>query len=610
MAGKNYKKLPAIYSLVPPNYPMKKIYTQVRLTAFAMLTALAPLFSHAQSTFDIEAGPDDINIIKTIALPGNGIGVLSWDPTNTNVLLKIYGAAGLLKTNADITHLIDWPHTYHTSVHMNAIATAEGNIFISYSVSSNSAGMQTYNGRYIMVNNLGALLASGQINSVDAGSSYTWSIFLDRLSDGKILAVWRRSHNDNMVFRLFNPNGTPFNNDVAFAGVGTGDAQNVLYTMHAAAGRNGNFMISLFYWTGNLRGYVFDNNGNGAYVGGGRAFDIDPTITSNYGNAGLMALANGNFAACWNRSGQNYVKVLSNNGSTIVAEKNFETGFSGMFPVYTAGQEGFYTTTTVKLVPGNSDPYATVSLKRYDQDANEVSTTAFAGGYLIHPSFQFTPGISGGTICVYSYYKAFTSMPFPMNMSIPSGDKDAKATTTDFALSTLPVQLLSFDAKRITDTKVLLTWKTAAETNNSHFQVERSTNGTNFTPIGRVNAAPAASTVNNYNFSDADSRGDNIFYRLIQYDHDGRSKDLGTRLVRNTRVAIAASVYPNPVNGNTVTVLAGDQTLPIPYRIADAQGRTVANGTIIQAKQAVSVDGLKSGIYFLQLGAQTISIKK
>jgi hypothetical protein len=52
-------------------------------------------------------------------------------------------------------------------------------------------------------------------------------------------------------------------------------------------------------------------------------------------------------------------------------------------------------------------------------------------------------------------------------------------------VSIVPVEFLSFDAKRVNE-KVNLTWVTASEINNSHFEVERSVDNNRFEQIGTV----------------------------------------------------------------------------------------------------------------------------
>ena len=91
-------------------------------------------------------------------------------------------------------------------------------------------------------------------------------------------------------------------------------------------------------------------------------------------------------------------------------------------------------------------------------------------------------------------------------------------------LSTLPVSLVSFNAKlKETNLAMMgtLNWQTTSEKDFSHFIVERSTNGSNWLAIGKVNGAGTAS-LTNYTYDDDISLiyGD-IFYRLKMEDKDG-----------------------------------------------------------------------------------------
>ena len=60
------------------------------------------------------------------------------------------------------------------------------------------------------------------------------------------------------------------------------------------------------------------------------------------------------------------------------------------------------------------------------------------------------------------------------------------------------------------------------------------------------------------------------------------------------------SLYPNPVNRELHIELNGSEQLP--YRILNIQGSTLEKGNV-QANEALEVEGLAPGIYFLQLGS-------
>jgi hypothetical protein len=68
---------------------------------------------------------------------------------------------------------------------------------------------------------------------------------------------------------------------------------------------------------------------------------------------------------------------------------------------------------------------------------------------------------------------------------------------------------------------IMLTWRTAVETNNSIFIIERSTDGRNFSNVGTVKGAGNSRLVKNYNFLDPNANAPKCYYRLKQVDFDG-----------------------------------------------------------------------------------------
>ncbi|CAF4576832.1 unnamed protein product [Rotaria sp. Silwood1] len=108
--------------------------------------------------------------------------------------------------------------------------------------------------------------------------------------------------------------------------------------------------------------------------------------------------------------------------------------------------------------------------------------------------------------------KVFAATTFPEN--------DGGKTYLGYAQgSNLPVSLVQFTSKILNST-VLLNWQTANEVNVSHFNIQRSNNGKEFTTIGKVNAGNKE-----YSFIDAISNLElgirNWYYRLEIVDKDG-----------------------------------------------------------------------------------------
>ncbi|MGB8195317.1 MAG: hypothetical protein WCF67_25520, partial [Chitinophagaceae bacterium] len=113
--------------------------------------------------------------------------------------------------------------------------------------------------------------------------------------------------------------------------------------------------------------------------------------------------------------------------------------------------------------------------------------------------------------------------------------------TDNFAL---PVQLLTFYGN-VTNHKVVLIWKTARFETGDVFEIERSTNGTDFQKIGSVNVARVANS-SDYTFDDnAPTNGLN-YYRLKMLSVDGSitySSIIAIEFVKKSEIYL--TVYPN-----------------------------------------------------------------
>lgn len=85
----------------------------------------------------------------------------------------------------------------------------------------------------------------------------------------------------------------------------------------------------------------------------------------------------------------------------------------------------------------------------------------------------------------------------------------------------LPITLVSFTGKSLTNTTNLLEWTTSTEINNDYFTLERSSDAQNFSAIGIVNGAGNSNISLNYNFIDETPLQGVNYYRLKQTDFNG-----------------------------------------------------------------------------------------
>lgn len=162
-------------------------------------------------------------------------------------------------------------------------------------------------------------------------------------------------------------------------------------------------------------------------------------------------------------------------------------------------------------------------------------------------------------------------------------------------LTPLPVKLVDFDAKAQADEKsVLVTWETAEEKDNARFDVQRSTDGNNWSVIGSVEASGNSATVNNYQFVDANPALVN-FYRLKSVDANESFELSGIKKVDfNNLNSDIVKIYPNPSNG-TLNISVNETAT---YSILDVNGKIVAEGEV---NGQIKLTDLPTGLYMVKV---------
>ncbi len=113
-------------------------------------------------------------------------------------------------------------------------------------------------------------------------------------------------------------------------------------------------------------------------------------------------------------------------------------------------------------------------------------------------------------------------------------------------VSVLPISLKSFQAIG-NDSIVTLSWTTANEWNNAFFQLQKSFDGIHFKDWIKINTTQE--TVNGTRYETRDSFPSNgkNYYRLVQFDKDGKHSILATRVVNmGSKTEVGWKVVTNP----------------------------------------------------------------
>jgi hypothetical protein len=186
----------------------------------------------------------------------------------------------------------------------------------------------------------------------------------------------------------------------------------------------------------------------------------------------------------------------------------------------------------------------------------------------------------------------------------------------------LSVELMSFAATG-GDGVVRLTWTTASETNNDHFQVYRGNDHAGWDMIGQVNGHGTVANTQRYEFRDENVvNGQTYRYRLATANVEGAMEWLESVVeatpqateVLPTEYALYQN-YPNPFNPVTEIrfdlVENGTVTLKV-YNPIGQEVATIVNQSMAAGRHSITFDAshLPSGMYLYRLETAGFSATK
>jgi len=180
---------------------------------------------------------------------------------------------------------------------------------------------------------------------------------------------------------------------------------------------------------------------------------------------------------------------------------------------------------------------------------------------------------------------------------------------TPGAANILPINLLTFTATA-KENQTLLQWTTSTELNNDYMAVEHSTNGRDFTEIGRVKGAGTTEQTQNYTFTDTKPANGINFYRLRQVDFDGHTAYHKTVSVMMYGKEGEVRLAPTEVKSQVMLYLPEAIEQAAEIRIYDMSGRLWQSSTLEagNSQKAFDLAHLSVGQYVLQVvGTQTVS---
>ena len=147
----------------------------------------------------------------------------------------------------------------------------------------------------------------------------------------------------------------------------------------------------------------------------------------------------------------------------------------------------------------------------------------------------------------------------------------------------------------------MLDWTTSKEINNSHFDIERSSNGTNFLTIGKVEGNGSSSVNQSYQFIDPNPINGINYYRLKQVDKDGSFKYSNVLSINNSSNNQSVLIYPNPITSNLTIEVKGNSTDSYNLNIINSRGEVVKTYCLNSLKESYYVGDLSAGAYLIEI---------
>jgi len=177
--------------------------------------------------------------------------------------------------------------------------------------------------------------------------------------------------------------------------------------------------------------------------------------------------------------------------------------------------------------------------------------------------------------------------------------------------NTVSVSFSNFEAN-CTNNGTLVSWTTESESNSDYFELQHSTNGTDWTSVATIKAAGNSATTHTYQQLDQNEGA--MYYRIKQVDLDGRF--IYTNIIRTNCESnkMDMAIYPVPAQNILNVIIRSDKSLKTELFIVDGVGKIVrkieANLTNGSNTFQFNLNGLSTGEYIIRSSANAIELNK
>ena len=258
------------------------------------------------------------------------------------------------------------------------------------------------------------------------------------------------------------------------------------------------------------------------------------------------------------------------------------------------------------------DPNDVLRIVSIGPDMTAQGGTSVEGGSIIIDD-NGTPNDPGDDFVFYTPPAGFEGIDSFYYIITDQNGGYSTALVTVTVSNILPVSWTDFSAREAA-CETVLSWATASEQNNDYFEIEKSSDGRNYTTIGRVNGSGTTTEYRQYKFIDALPNTQN-YYRIKQVDFDGKfdySKIISQKsnCIENDENIGIATLFPNPSMAATVNLRFNARQKEDTFlRVSDLFGKMLIDRpvTVSSGMNNVSIDitSFPAGSYTVWLGKKS-----
>lgn len=309
------------------------------------------------------------------------------------------------------------------------------------------------------------------------------------------------------------------------------------------------------------------------------------------------------------------LNIIHADGTALAADGTFAEFYEGFSSAvdYADALKFVNVNECVALVRNNT----TLTAERRPLIENNDSLFIKLWKTTVGTNYQFTinpAGMEGISILLNDNYTGISTTVSALESTLYNFNVDANPassaanrfyiTLNPFVV--LPVTISSIKAA-IQNNTVAINWTVEAETNIEKYEVERSSDGTNFEGLVVVLPQNTGSS-NNYKTPDVTPLVGANFYRIKVYEKNGEVKySAVVKVMMAKKAAAAMSIYPNPVTNGVINLqLTNQPGGTYKLSLTNAIGQVIFTGSKIMNSTTGTVQinlpsALQSGMYQLEV---------